>query len=80
MAAANPSSIWQQKPWWCQPWSIILTGLGLIGGSWFGFQRFWLTMVVAVPVLLWMGYFLLVYPRLLLSSSIATATDELDKD
>jgi hypothetical protein len=56
-------SIWNYKPWWCQPWSIGLTGAGLIGGSWLGFHRFWLTGLVAVPILVWMGYFLLIYPK-----------------
>lgn len=57
-------SIWNYKPWWCQPWSISLTGVGLIGGSWLGFHRLWLTGLVTVPVLVWMGYFLLIYPKL----------------
>ena len=24
-----PDSMWQLKPWWCQPWSIILTGIAI---------------------------------------------------
>lgn len=24
--APGAVSIWQLKPWWCQPWSILLTG------------------------------------------------------
>ncbi|MFM6357615.1 MAG: DUF6737 family protein, partial [Planktothrix sp.] len=24
---------WNYKPWWCQPWSILLTGITLILGS-----------------------------------------------
>ncbi|GAB4471128.1 MAG: hypothetical protein OHK0037_30260 [Elainellaceae cyanobacterium] len=59
-----PQSVWQVKPWWCQPWSILLTGTGLIGGSWLLLHRVWLTGLVALPVLAWMGFFLLVYPRL----------------
>lgn len=59
-----PQSVWQVKPWWCQPWSIVLTGTGLIGGSWLLLHRVWLTGLVAVPVLAWMGFFVLVYPRL----------------
>ena len=29
------SNIWDYKPKWCQPWSILLTGIILIVGSWF---------------------------------------------
>jgi hypothetical protein len=58
-------NVWQYKPWWCQPWSIVLTGLAIIGGSWLLLHRVWLTVLVTVPVLIWMGYFLLVYPRLM---------------
>ena len=52
---AKPTSIWQIKPWWCQPWSILLTGNALIGGSWLLLHRWWLTLIVAIPVALWMG-------------------------
>ncbi len=66
----QPINPWNYKPWWCQPWSILLTGNILIFGSWFVFKRVWLTALVAVPVLIWMGFFLLVWPRLMISSGI----------
>jgi hypothetical protein len=56
-------SVWDFKPWWCQPWSIVLTGVGAIAISWLVFHRFWLTGLVAVPMLSWMGFFLLVFPK-----------------
>ncbi|HIK56743.1 MAG TPA: hypothetical protein IGS37_16475 [Synechococcales cyanobacterium M55_K2018_004] len=56
-------SIWTYKPWWCQPWSILLTGLGLIAGSWLLFHLWWLTLLVGLPVTAWMVYFLVIYPR-----------------
>jgi hypothetical protein len=58
-------SVWQLKPWWCQPWSILLTGIGMILGSWLLFHKIWLTGLVAVPLSAWMGFFLLLYPRLM---------------
>lgn len=58
-------SVWNYKPWWCQPWSILLTGLAIIGGSWLLLHRVWVTGLVAVPILAWMGFFLLLYPRLM---------------
>ncbi|MEL6222744.1 MAG: DUF6737 family protein [Cyanobacteria bacterium J06627_8] len=58
-------SIWAYKPWWCQPWSILLTGLFIISGSWYVFQRWWLTGIISAPVLVWMGFFIVIYPRLM---------------
>jgi hypothetical protein len=62
---SNQSSvtIWQYKPWWCQPWSILLTGFGAIAASWFLFTTIWITALVAIPMLTWMGFFLLIYPK-----------------
>jgi hypothetical protein len=59
---------WDYKPWWCQPWSILLTGVSLMGGSWLLFHRIWLSAIVAVPVLTWMGFFLLIWPGLMRSA------------
>jgi hypothetical protein len=58
-------SVWHYKPWWCQPWSILLTGLTIIAGSWFLLKIWWVTGLVALPIGTWMGFFLLVYPRLM---------------
>lgn len=61
---------WNYKPWWCQPWSIILTAITLIGGSWLIFKLIWLTILVAISVLTWMGFFLLIWPKLMIKSGI----------
>lgn len=58
-------NVWHYKPWWCQPWSIVLTSAALIGGSWELSHRVWLALGVAVPVLTWMVYFVLIYPRMM---------------
>ena len=55
-------SIWQTKPWWCQPWSIVLTGAGVVLASWFVLHRWWITLPVAVGVGLWWAVFLLLVP------------------
>jgi hypothetical protein len=57
------ASIWHYKPWWCQPWSILLTGFGLIGASWLLFHRVWLTGLVSLPLGGWMFLFLVLYPQ-----------------
>jgi hypothetical protein len=63
----NPNSIdvWQDKPAWCQPWTIILTGITLISASWLLFHRLWLSIPIASLILIWWGYFLVLYPRLI---------------
>jgi len=61
---------WNYKPWWCQPWSIILTGITLISGSWLILKLIWLTIIVAIPILSWMGFFLLIWPKLMIESGI----------
>lgn len=63
-------NIWHYKPWWCQPWSIVLTGITLIGGSWLVLRLWWLTVLVAIPVLTWMIFFVLIYPKLIAQSGI----------
>jgi hypothetical protein len=68
MISKQPISIWTLKPWWCQPWSIILTGITLIGGSWWLWHLRWVTIGVAIPVLVWMGFFLLIYPALIMAA------------
>ncbi|HIK30855.1 MAG TPA: hypothetical protein IGS17_16125 [Oscillatoriales cyanobacterium M59_W2019_021] len=64
---SSPSSIdpWKYKPWWCQPWSIVLTGMSLTIGSWLLFHRVWLTVLVAIPVLVWMVFFLVFWPPMM---------------
>ncbi|MEM9538656.1 MAG: DUF6737 family protein [Cyanobacteria bacterium P01_E01_bin.42] len=57
-------NFWDYKPWWCQPWSILLTGMGAIASSWLLARSLWLTVLVTLPVLLWWFYFLILVPRL----------------
>ncbi len=65
MSAPKPVNLWKYKPWWCQPWSIFLTGLTLIAGSWIVFKTVWLTVIISIPILVWMGFFLLLWPALI---------------
>jgi len=64
------SNPWKHKPWWCQPWSIVLTTLTLIIGSWLLWKIIWLTVLIAIPVLTWMSFFLFIWPRLMVQNSI----------
>lgn len=70
MQEKKPISPWNYKPWWCQPWSIVLTGITLISGSWLIFKTIWLTVIISIPILVWMGFFLLIWPQLIIRSGI----------
>jgi hypothetical protein len=58
-------NLWNHKPWWCQPWSILLTGITIITGSWWLFANLWLTLFASILILFWWFYFLILYPRLM---------------
>ncbi|WP_322758516.1 DUF6737 family protein [Synechococcus sp. CBW1107] len=60
-ATACPG-IWSTKPWWCQPWSILLTGVVAVAASWWLMHRWWLSGFVASGVLLWWLLFLVLVP------------------
>ncbi|MBD2356541.1 hypothetical protein H6G41_18235 [Tolypothrix sp. FACHB-123] len=70
MTENKPLSPWNFKPWWCQPWSILLTGVTIISGSWLLFKTIWLTVLISIPILIWMGFFLLIWPQLIMRSGI----------
>ncbi len=55
-------SLWCHKPWWCQPWSILLTGVVVVGGSWWWLRIWWITAPLGLAVLLWWWLFLVAVP------------------
>ncbi|MFM7360617.1 MAG: DUF6737 family protein [Cyanobium sp.] len=59
---ADPGDLWSHKPWWCQPWSILLTGVALISGSWVVLRLWWITAPLTAAVLLWWWLFLVLVP------------------
>lgn len=58
----NDMPFWSRKPWWCQPWSILLTGVTAIALSWLGLHRWWITLALGAMVLVWWGLFLVLVP------------------
>jgi hypothetical protein len=76
MSEFQSSSIWQHKPWWCQPWTILLTGVTLISGSWLIFHLIWLTILVSIPILTWMIFFIIIYPKLVVKNEILNIPDQ----
>ena len=69
---AAGTDIWRLKPWWCQPWSILLTGVAVVAGSWWWLRLWWLTVPLAAAVLVWWWLFLLVVPAAYGAGSGAT--------
>ena len=60
--SADQPPFWSLKPWWCQPWTILMTGSLAIGGSWWLLHWLWLTLPIALLVLIWWWLFLIVVP------------------
>ena len=57
-----PESMWALKPWWCQPWSILLTGVTIPAVSWMLLHRLWITLPVVGVILVWWLLFLVLVP------------------
>jgi len=62
MTSTHQDSIWEHKPWWCQPWSIVLTGMVAVAASWWLLHRWWVSLPVLVAVLFWWMLFLVLVP------------------
>ena len=60
--ASQDDDLWSLKPWWCQPWSILLTGVLVPLGSWLLFHKLWITLPTIVGVLIWWLLFLVIAP------------------
>lgn len=59
----SSQSLWQQKPWWCQPWSIVLTGVAVPTVSWIWLHRWWITTPAALVIVVWWYLFLYLVPK-----------------
>ncbi|MED6106806.1 hypothetical protein PIB30_007833 [Stylosanthes scabra] len=56
-------SVWDTKPSWCQPWTITLTGVSVIGISWLISHSVVITSLVSSLILAWWFIFLYSYPK-----------------
>ncbi|MBD1808669.1 MAG: hypothetical protein KME25_06100 [Symplocastrum torsivum CPER-KK1] len=70
MSTQKPLSPWNYKPWWCQPWSILLTGALIIISSWLVLTSVWVTILISTPILVWWTYFLFLWPKLMKDSGL----------
>jgi hypothetical protein len=72
-------NIWNYKPWWCQPWSILLTGIAVISTSWFLLKTIWITVGISILILAWWNYFLILYPQMMQEYLNTTLTENENK-
>lgn len=56
-------SMWSEKPPWCQPWTIVLTGSVIIAAPTAVFHAKWLSALVTVPIAAWWWLFLVIAPK-----------------
>ncbi|XP_057438653.1 uncharacterized protein LOC130730616 [Lotus japonicus] len=56
-------SVWDTKPSWCQPWTITLTGVLIIGISWLVLQSVIVTSFISLLIGAWWYIFLYSYPK-----------------
>ena len=61
---ATTASFWDEKPWWCQPWSILLTGVAFVAVSLWWPNLLWFTVLIAIGVIGWWGLFLVLAPAI----------------
>ncbi|TVU45514.1 hypothetical protein EJB05_05003 [Eragrostis curvula] len=56
-------SVWDTKPAWCQPWTILLTGTIAVSISWVLIQSIVITSGVSFIICAWWYIFLYSYPK-----------------
>ncbi|XP_073021553.1 uncharacterized protein [Primulina eburnea] len=56
-------SVWDTKPSWCQPWTIALTGIGIITCSWLVLHSLIVSGLVGAFICAWWYIFLYAYPK-----------------
>ncbi|CAH9112385.1 unnamed protein product [Cuscuta europaea] len=56
-------SVWDTKPSWCQPWTIVVTGILAITASWIVLHSGLVTAVVITLISAWWYIFLYSYPK-----------------
>lgn len=46
-----------------------MTGFTIICSSWILLKSLWITAFISIPIAVWMGYFLLIWPKLMLRNN-----------
>jgi len=56
-------NVWKTKPVWCQPWTIVLTGMLIISLPTLVFDWKYVSVAFAFPIAAWWYIFLYAYPK-----------------
>ena len=56
-------SFWDLKPFWCQPWSIIVFGILVLTLSWKIFNNILITSILSFFIIIWWIVFLIIAPN-----------------
>ncbi|VVB07045.1 unnamed protein product [Arabis nemorensis] len=56
-------SVWDTKPYWCQPWTIMLTGLSIVACSWAILHSVLVSSLTVGLIGAWWYIFLYSYPK-----------------
>ena len=56
------NSYWAEKPLWCQPWTILVTGITLIIVTNYLFRNILVVAILGVIIICWWLLFLVIAP------------------
>ncbi|URD97838.1 hypothetical protein MUK42_30566 [Musa troglodytarum] len=56
-------SVWDTKPSWCQPWTILLTGVAVVACSWTILHSAAISIGLSILICGWWYIFLYAYPK-----------------
>ncbi|XP_065001805.1 uncharacterized protein LOC135634963 isoform X1 [Musa acuminata AAA Group] len=56
-------SVWDTKPSWCQPWTILLTGVAVVACSWTILHSAAISVGLSILICGWWYIFLYAYPK-----------------
>ena len=63
MDSDSKNDIWNLKPFWCQPWSIISFGILVLIFSWILFSNVIISSILGFFIIIWWILFLILVPN-----------------
>tara|TARA_B100000700_G_C15054584_1_gene862145 strand:- start:286 stop:504 length:219 start_codon:yes stop_codon:yes gene_type:complete len=62
MESDRKKDYWDLKPPWCQPWTIIVSGILFLILSWISFHKIFISLILSFLIILWWSLFLILVP------------------
>ena len=63
MDSNSKKNFWDLKPFWCQPWSIIIFGILMLIFCWTLFNNVIITSILGLFIIIWWLIFLILVPK-----------------